>query len=132
MPEITERIELLQRLLDPEDYRYIKAQSDRMEAHFRRERMRIYRIGLRELMATMGDLYQARLSAMNAAGQWSAYPGLAWNTLGTFWALGRLWMAGTLFRFRLPLLVDVAAQHERLLRMVTHETSGETPGRLLS
>jgi len=126
--ELNERLDLLIRILDPEDYRYIGAHDLRAEAQFRRERLRIYRSGLRELSSGIVRSYQARLANMNAAGQWTAYPRLAWSTAATLMAIGKLWMAGSMFRFRLPLLVNVAAQRDRLQRFLTVETPSAEPG----
>lgn len=116
-----ERLSLLIRILDPEDYRYIRAHDFRTEARFRRERMKIYRGELRNIASEAVRSYQTRLSNINSAAQWAAYPGLVWSTASTFSSIGKLWVAGALFRVRLPVMVDVAAQRERLQRFLTAE-----------
>jgi hypothetical protein len=116
-----ERLGLLIRILDPEDYQYIRAYDFRIEARFRRERMRIYRGELRNLASDALRSYRTRLSNINAAGRWGAYPGLVMSTASTFSSIGKLWLAGALFQMRLPVMVDVAAHRERLNNFLTAE-----------
>src|SRR5690348_14784906 len=130
MIDQNERLGLLIRMLDPEDYRFIAAFDLRTEIHFRRKRMKIYRGELREIAGEALRSYRAGLSNINAAGRWSAYPDLVWNTLGAFSSIATLWMAGSLFRLRLPVMFDVAARRERLQRFLTDETRSAKPGSL--
>jgi hypothetical protein len=117
----SERLELLIRMLDPEDYGYIRAQDSRVEARFRRERMKVYRSALKALAWDVADIYQTRLANMNAAGYWSAYPRLLLSTASMFFSLGKLWCAGILFRYRLPVGVNLPAQEALLQRFLNVE-----------
>ncbi|GEM_PF-4236129 len=115
-------------MLDPEDYRYIRAYDFRIESRLRRKRMTIYRCALKKLAAEVWESYQVRLSDMNAAGCWVAYPRLALSTASMFNSLVKLWMASVLFGFRLPVAVNLAAQRDRLQRFLSGERpSGELP-----
>jgi hypothetical protein len=120
-----ERLGLLIRILDPEDYRYIGGHDLRLESRLRRERMKIYRVGLLEIGSEIVDSYHARLANMNRAARWGAYGGLVVSTASMFLSLGKLWAAGALFGLRLPIFFDVAAQSERLSGFLTLEASGQ-------
>ena len=109
------------RLLDPEDYRFVRTQDPTMESRFRRERMKIYRGGLRAVARYAAQSYHARLANLSSAGMWRAYPSLLLSTASSFFSIGKLWMAGALFRLRLPVVVDVAAQRERLRQFLTSQ-----------
>lgn len=116
-----DRLGTLIRMLDPEDYRYIGTQDSGIEARFRRRRMKIYRRALRGIASDALGSYQAQLSNINAAGAWRRYPRLVGRTASSFVAIGKLWMAGTLFRFRLPVPVDLTAQRDRLEKFLALE-----------
>lgn len=126
----SDRLALLIRMLDPEDYQYIRAYDFRLEARFRRDRMRIYRAELRTIAADALESYQARLSNLNAAGAWIRYPSLVLSTANSFFSIGKLCVAGALFRFRIPVLVNLRKPQERLQRFLTIEGSSAEPHRL--
>ena len=121
MTDQNRRLALLIQILNPEDYRYIADRDIRIEPRFRRARMKTYRVGLRSLAADAVSSYQARLSNINAAARWSAYPALLLSTASIFFSIGKLWLAGTLFSLHLPILVDLAAQRERLQNFLAAE-----------
>jgi|SRR5579883_1518121 len=112
------QLQLLMRLLDPEDYRYIRAHDMRVEIRFRRRRMKIYGQALRAVARGAKESYHSRLANLSAAGAWDRYFGLLMSTGFSFAAIAKLWLAGMLFRFRLPVLVDLAAQRDRLERFL--------------
>ena len=127
----TEELALLLRILDPEDYRFIRAYDFRIETRFRRARMRIYREGLRAVASGIAESYQARLQNLSASGRWTAYPGLVQSTASMYLSLVSLWAAGMLFQWRLPLLVDVSAKQRSIEKFLT-APSCPTPDRLPS
>ena len=124
-----ERLALLVRMLDPDDYRYIRAYNFQIESEFRRRRMRIYRGALATLAGDILDSYQNRLANMNAAGSWHAYPGLAFSTASMFVSIGKLWIAAAMFQFRLPVIMNLAAQQLRLESFLSVEPISARPDR---
>jgi hypothetical protein len=125
-----ERFHLFVHILDPEDYLFVRARDPRAESRFRRERARIYRQELRSIAADSVQLYRARAANIAAAGQWSSYPPLALDTISGFVSIGKLAVAGLLFAWRLPLIIDAARNADRVLRFVTSQTVAATPRNL--
>ena len=119
----SDRLALLIHILDPEDYRYIGDHDLRAEARFRQERVRVFREGLCDLSRDILDSFQERLANLNAAGRWSAYPGLVLHTASMFASVAKLWVAGTLFAIRFPMIVNLVAQRERLQGFLNTEAS---------
>jgi hypothetical protein len=115
------RLESLIRMLDPEDYRYIRAYDFRIESRFRRRRMRIYREELRGIVTEIFSSYQKRLSNIAAAGKWGAYPGLTLNTAFMLFSAAKLWTASLLFGLRLPVLINLPAHTARLEKFLKAE-----------
>jgi hypothetical protein len=118
----SDRLLLLARLLDPEDYRFIETRNPVIARRFRHQRMRIVQTELREVACEVGSKFRERASLIEASGQWRAYPALVRRTALTFGAIAKLRLATTLLAWRLPVLIDVAAATERL---VGFATSGE-------
>ena len=129
MLEQNERLGLLIRMLDPEDYRFVACYDFRTESRFRRERMRIYRGELRSIVMDAIRSHHAGLANINAAGRWSSYPSLVLGTMSALLCIGKLWAAGALFGLRLPVLFDLAAQRERLQSLLSPEPLSVTPRR---
>src|SRR5262249_43779932 len=102
MLQDNDRLRLLIRILEPEDYAFIQRQNPLIAGRFRRDRMKVFRGGLRAITQEFLRSYEKRLSRINAAGCWQAYPGLLWSTITTFFFIGELWLAGALFWCRLP------------------------------
>jgi hypothetical protein len=114
-----DRLLLLARLLDPEDYRFIETRNPAIADRFRHQRMRIVRTGLSEIAGEIGLKFRERASQIEAAGHWRAYPALVRRTALTFSAIGKLRLACTLFEWRLPVLIDVASATQRLAGLAT-------------
>jgi hypothetical protein len=121
--QLDERLAILIRILDPEDYRFVAGFDLRIERDLRRKRLSIYREGLRDLRVEIVDAYHAHLSNINAAARWGAYPTLLWNTGAMFVSLSKLWIAGSLFGMRLPVVIDLNRQHQRLAAFLAAEGS---------
>ncbi len=115
----SDRLQLLTRLLDSEDYRFIETRNPAIAKRFRHQRMRIVRIGLREIAGELGSTFRKRASRIEAAGRWRAYPALAGGTALTFCAIAKLRLACTLFAWRLPVPIDVAAAAKQVSGFAT-------------
>ena len=115
-----ERFRLFVSILEPADYEFIRARSAEAEREFRRDRIRIFRNELRTIAADSRKLFGERVSNLAAAGQWNDYPGLAWDSLAIYLAIKKLSLAGALFAWRLPLVIDAARNANRVLAFVTN------------
>jgi hypothetical protein len=125
-----ERFHLFVRILDPEDYQFVRSRGPRVEKGFRRKRMRIFRQELRAITADLARSYRVRAGDVAIAGDWAAYPSLALDTVSGFLSIAKLYAAGILFAWRLPLMIDAARNADRVLRLVTSETFAATPPNL--
>ena len=114
-----ERFELLVRILEPADYRFIQMRNPAISRRFRRDRMRIFRRELRRIAAESGRAYQRRASRISAAGKWDAYAPLLMETTSSFCSIGKLAFAGTLFSWHLPMVIDVGTNARQLIRYLT-------------
>lgn len=119
MTSPTDRLLLLVRLFEPEDYRFIETRNPAIAKRFRYQRMRIVRTELWEVAGETGSAFRDRASRIEAAGQWRAYPALLRRTALTFGAIAKLRLACTLFAWRLPLVIDVAKATDRLVGFAT-------------
>src|SRR5882724_2883492 len=124
-----ERFQLLVRILEPADYRFMEMRNPAIQRQFRRDRMRIFRGELRRIAADSGRAYQRRLSRISASGQWNAYGPLLMETASSFFAIGKLAVAAKLFAWRLPTVVDVGANTGRLVRYLNVPAASEAPHR---
>jgi len=114
-----ERFGLLVRILDTGDYRFIQHRSPSIEKGFRRHRLRIFRRELRSIAGDSLRAYRKRASRISAAGRWSTYTPLVLETASTFCSIGKLAFAATLFSWRMPVIINVGVNADRLLRYVT-------------
>ena len=122
-----DRLLLLAGLLDPEDYRFMESLNPAIAKNFRRERMRIFRTELRTIANEVGSTFRPRVSRLDAAGYWWAYPSLVHRTALICCALAKLRFACMLFSCRLPVLIDVRATTNRLARYITAEALSAEP-----
>jgi hypothetical protein len=122
-----ERFQLLVRILDPADYLFLRSQNPSLEKLFRRKRARIFRSQLHVIAADSARLYRERAGNIAAAGRWSAYPALTLETISGFLAIAKLYFAGVLFGWRLPVLINAAKNADRVLRFVISERFGAAP-----
>ena len=125
-----ERFHLFIRILDPEDYNFVRSRDPLMEGQFRRKRARIYRKELRSIAADSVKLYRVRAANIAASGRWAAYPPLVIDTISGFFSVGKLFAAGILFAWRLPVMIDTARNADRVLRFVTSPTAAAAPSDL--
>ncbi len=125
-----QKFQLFVRILDPEDYLFLRSQDARVEKRFRRKRVRIFRGELRSIAADLARSYRARAGNIAAAGRWAAYPSLALDTVSGFLSIAKLYAAAVLFAWRWPLMIDAARNADRLLRLVTSETFAAAPPNL--
>jgi hypothetical protein len=125
-----ERFHLFVRILDSADYQFIRQLDPRAEHKLRRDRMRIFRRELRAIAVDSASLYRARAANLGAVGRWQAYPSLVLDTMSSFVSIGKLAAAGTLFAWRLPLVIDAARNANRVLRFVTNEKFSPAPQNL--
>jgi len=126
----TERFQLLAGILDNADYEFIGSRNPHLERKFRRDRVRIFRRELRSIANDSAKLYRIRASNLAAAGRWSAYPSLVLDTTSGFISIAKLFTAGTLFAWRLPMVIDAATNANRVLRFVSSETFSAAPQKL--
>ena len=122
-----DRFQLLCRILEPSDYRFIQMRNPALQRRFRRDRMRIFRRELRRIAADSGRAYQRRASRISASGQWNAYGPLLMETASSFLSIGKLAVAGRLFSWRLPTMIDVRANTGRLVRYLSVPAASEVP-----
>jgi hypothetical protein len=122
-----ERLRLFVRILDPADYQFVQGLDRRVESKLRRDRMRIFRRELRVIAADSASLYRARAGNLAAAGRWQAYPSLVLDTMSGFFSLGKLAVAGTLFAWRFPLVIDAARNANRVVQFMTNEKFSPVP-----
>jgi hypothetical protein len=130
MTSDTERFRLFVGILDRADYEFIGSHNPSLERKFRRDRMRIFRRELRSIAVDSARLYRVRASNLAAVGRWSAYPSLALDTMSSFVSIGKLFTAGTLFAWRLPVMIDAARDANRVLRFITSEKFSLAPQNL--
>jgi hypothetical protein len=117
-------------ILDPVDYQFVRAQGAELERKFRRERMRIYRKELGAIARDSRKLYRERAANLATAGYLNRYPALLLDTMLNFAAIGRLALAGTLFAWRLPLVIDAARSANRVLAFSASQKFSPTPQNL--
>jgi hypothetical protein len=122
-----ERFELLVRILEPADYRFIQMRNPAISRRFRRDRLRIFRKELRRIAAESGRAYQRRASRISSAGKWDAYAPLLMETASSFCAIGKLAFAGTMFSWHLPVVIDVGRNARRLLGYLTAPAASVEP-----
>ena len=125
-----DRLGLFVQILDPEDYGFLRSINADAERKFRQDRLRIFRKELRVIAVDYVKLYLERTSNLAAAGRWQAYAPLALETTAGFAAIAKLWAAGTLFAWRMPMVVDAARSAERLARVITSEKFSSAPQNL--
>ena len=125
-----ERFQIFVGILDRADYQFIRSRNSILERKFRKTRMRIFRRELRTIAGDTASLYRVRASNIAAAGRWSAYPGLVFETMASFVSIGKLAAAGRLFAWRLPVVIDAARNAQRVLRFVTSEKFSSAPQKL--
>jgi hypothetical protein len=130
MLNASERFGLLVQILDPVDYRFLRSINMTAERAFRRDRVRIFRRELRVIAADSFKLYRERSANLAAAGRWQAYAPLVAQTGIGFLAIARLWTAGSLFAWRLPMVINAARNADQLVRFVTSEKFSSAPQRL--
>jgi hypothetical protein len=116
----TQRFHLFVSILDPADYQFIRERQPSGDSTFRRERVRIFRRELRAISADSAKLYRERASNLAAAGRWGAYLSLLGDTAMIFLSIRKLALAGTLFAWRVPLVIDAARNADRVLAFVTN------------
>jgi hypothetical protein len=121
MMSAAERLDLFVQILDPEDYGFIRSLDARRERTFRRDRVRIFRRELRVIVTDAANLFRIRRHNLARAGRWNDYIPLLGETAGGFWAIGKLWLAGTLLAWRIPMVVNGNRSAERLARLVTNQ-----------
>lgn len=126
-----DRLLLLTRFLDPEDYEFIEAHNSAAAKRFRSKRMRIFRSELWNLANEVGSTFRARASQIDAAGYWRAYPSLVQRTALTYCAIAKLRFACTLFSWRLPVPIDVRATANLLVRYATAGAPSAAPSHSL-
>jgi hypothetical protein len=121
MINAVERLALFVQILDPEDYGFLRSLDAHRERTFRRDRVRIFRRELRVITKDAAKLFRVRRLNLAKAGRWDNYVPLLGETAGGFWAIGKLWLAGTLLAWRIPMIVDAARNADRLARLVTSQ-----------
>lgn len=110
-----DRLRVVSRLLDPDDFLLVSG-NRAVYKKFRRDRARIFGLYLRELSAEVRGSYSVRLDHIRTSASWSGdYPALLHDTAAALLSLVRLRMALVLFVLRLPALVSVAGNVDRLL-----------------
>ena len=117
----TERLHLFVHILDPEDYDFVRIRAPRLERQFRRDRMQIFRTELRAIARDAARLHRERASNLAAAGRWGDYPALLAEKIAMRAALAKLSLAGALFAWRLPLVIDAARSANRVLTLVSSQ-----------
>jgi hypothetical protein len=122
-----DRLALLARLLDPEDYRFIETRNPAIAKRFRSQRMRIFRTEWWAIANNIGPTFRAGASRIDAAGYWRAYPSLLHRTALICCAIAKLRFACMLFSWHLPVLIDVRATTNRLVRYATAGTLSVAP-----
>ncbi len=121
MINAVERLGLVVQILDLEDYGFLRSLDARRERTFRRGRIRIFRRELRVITEDAAKLFRVRRLNLAKAGRWNDYVPLLGETAGGFWALGQLWLAGTLLAWRIPVVLDAPRSADRLARLVTNQ-----------
>jgi hypothetical protein len=116
----TQRFHLFVSILDSADYQFIRERQPSGESKFRRERVRIFRRELRAISADSVKLYRERASNLAAAGRWGAYLGLLGDSAMIFLSIRKLALAGTLFAWRAPMVIDAARNANRVLAFATN------------
>src|SRR5437899_3263681 len=124
-----ERFQLLVRILEPADYRFIEMRNPAIQRQFRRDRMRIFRKELKRIAADSRAAYHRRLSRISASGQWNAYGPLLMDTMSSFVSIQKLRLASRLFAWHLPNIVDINANTAHLVRYLTVAAASEAPHR---
>jgi hypothetical protein len=122
-----ERFDLLVRILEPADYRFIQMRDPAISRRFRRERIRIFRRELRRIAAESGRTYQRRASRISAAGKWDAYAPLLIETASSYSSIVKLAFAGTLFSWHLPMVIDVGRNARQLVQFLTAPAASAEP-----
>jgi hypothetical protein len=122
-----ERLQLLVRILDPADYLFLRSRHPSLEKTFRRKRARIFRGELRAIAGDSARLYRERAGNIAAAGRWSSYPALTLETISGYLSIAKLYFAGVLFAWRLPVPIDAAKNADRVLRFVISERFAGAP-----
>jgi hypothetical protein len=110
-----DRLRIMGRLLDPEDFAFVS--SDRsVLPKLRRARSRVFRRYLAHAGSETLRSYRVRLDRIRAVHAWSrAYPALLSDTAMTIFCLGKLRVALWLFAWRMPAIIDVARNVDRLV-----------------
>ncbi len=126
----SERFGLLVRILESNDYAFIQHRNPSIAKRFRRDRLRIFRRELRDIAADSVETYQKRVSRISAAGQWSAYGPLVRETASVFVSLGKLSLAGTLFSWRIPVMINAGINVERLVKYFANDGAYGSPRNL--
>jgi hypothetical protein len=119
MMSAAERLDLFVQILDPEDYGFMRSLDAGRERTFRRDRVRIFRRELRVIAVDATNLFRVRRLNLAKAGRWNDYFPLIGETAGGFWAIGKLWIAGTLLDWRIPIMMNGVRSADRLARLVT-------------
>jgi hypothetical protein len=127
----SDRLLLLSRLLDPEDYRFIEVLNPRIAKRFRRVRMQIFRRELWAIASEVAPTWRADVTRIEAAGYWRAYPALVRRTALIYCAITKLRFACMLFSYDLPMLIDVRAATDHLVRYATAAALSATPSHSL-
>jgi hypothetical protein len=121
MINAVERLALFVQILDPADYGFLRSLDARRERTFRRDRVRIFRRELRVITRDAAKLFRVRRLNLAQAGRWNDYVPLLGETAGGFLAIAKLWLAGILLAWRIPMVVNAGRSADRLARLVTSQ-----------
>jgi len=123
----TERFEFFLRLLEPEDYEFIRMNYPGIAKRFRRDRFRVFRAELSAIYAETGAAYRRRFSRIHQASLYGQIVPLWSETALAFGAAGKLSLAALLFFCRIPAPLRLDGCAARLVRYLKIEGLSTEP-----
>ena len=109
------RIRIMARLFDDEDFEFISRHSG-VARRFRKDRASVFGCYLQSAKAELWESYRIRLDHIRETGSWSRkYPDLMKDTARAVFSILKLRVALILFILRLPAVISVVANVERVL-----------------
>ena len=117
------RIRIMARLFDPGDFEFISRHGG-VARKFRKDRALVFSLYLQSAKSELWESYRIRLDHIREAGSWSRdYPDLMTDTARAVFSILKLRIALVLFVLRLPGVVSIAANVERVLTYASAQPS---------